>query len=453
MVYDFVYGGLMNIKLSDHFTYGKLLRFTFPSIIMMVFTSIYGVVDGFFVSNYVGKTPFAAINLIMPFLMILGAVGFMVGTGGSALVAMTFGLGNDKKANRIFSLLIYIVIGAGLLFTVSGILLIKPVSELLGASEDMLPYCVEYGRIILIALVPFMLQNVFQSFLVTAEKPAFGLVITIAAGVTNMLLDWLFMAVFKWGITGAALATMLAQCVGGLIPLVYFIMPNKSKLRLGKTSFDRRAVIKTCTNGSSEFMTNISMSIVSMLYNFQLMKLAGENGVSAYGVIMYVNFIFIACFLGYSIGSAPLVGYHHGAGNRDELRGLFRKSITVISVMSASLTLIAELSALHLGKIFVSYDTDLLNMTVRGFRICSMSFIFSGFNIYGSGFFTSLNNGLISALISFGRTLGFQVLAVLILPMIFGIGGVWVSVAAAEGAALILTVICLVKNRERYGYA
>ncbi len=443
----------MNIQLSDHFTYGRLLRFTFPSIVMMIFTSVYGVVDGFFVSNYVGKTPFAAINLIMPFLMILGTVGFMIGTGGSALVAMTFGLGSDKKANSIFSLLIYIIIILGLLFSVFGILFVEPMARLLGASEEMMPYCVEYGRIILLALTAFMLQNVFQSFLVTAEKPNFGLIITVAAGLTNMLLDWLFMAVFGWGIAGAATATAISQAVGGVIPLIYFILPNKSKLRLGKTSFDGRVVIKTCTNGSSEFMSNISLSIVSMLYNFQLMKLAGEDGVSTYGVLMYVNFIFIAAFIGYSVGSAPVVGYHHGAGNHSELKGLLHKSLTIIGIMSLVMFSAAELLAAPLGKLFVGYDAELLEMTVHAFCICSIMFIVCGFNIYGSSFFTALNDGLISALISFARTLVFQVLCVLFLPLAFGLNGIWWSVVVSDILALILTSACLVKNRNKYHYA
>ncbi|MBQ9382819.1 MAG: MATE family efflux transporter [Ruminiclostridium sp.] len=443
----------MNIRLSDNFTYRKLLRFTLPSMVMMIFTSIYGVVDGFFVSNYVGKTPFAAINLIMPFLMMLGAVGFMIGAGGSALVAMTLGKGDDKKANSIFSLLIYIVIGTGLLFSLLGIVFTEPVAVFLGASGEMLPYCVEYGRVILLALVPFMLQNVFQSFLITAERPTLGLVVTTVSGCANMLLDWLFMAVLQWGITGAAYATAAAQVIGGVIPLVYFILPNNSRLRLGRTSLDKKAIGKACLNGSSEFMTNISMSIVSMIYNFQLMKYAGEDGVSAYGVLMYVGFIFIAAYLGFSVGSAPIVGYHYGAKNSGELKELFRKSLIIIGIMTVVLFALAELFARPISMIFVNYDAGLLEMTVGAFRIHALSFIVSGFNIYGSGFFTALNNGLISALISFGRTLVFQVIAVLLLPMILGTEGIWFAGVAAEGAAIVLTVFCFIKKRKDYNYA
>ena len=443
----------MKIQLSDHFTYGRLIRFTLPSVGMMVFTSVYGVVDGFFVSNYVGKTQFASINLIIPFLMILGAVGFMIGAGGSALTAKTFGEGDARKANRIFSLLVYIIIGTGAVFTLLGQLLLEPVSRFLGASEDMLPNCIAYGRIILCSLVPFMLQNVFQSFLITAGKPTMGLVVTISAGVTNMLLDWLFMAVFGWGITGAAAATAIAQGVGGLVPLVYFILPNKSSLRLCRTKIDRKTIIRSCTNGSSEFMTNISMSIVSMVYNFQLMNIAGEDGVSAYGIIMYINFIFIAIFIGFSIGSAPIVGYHYGAGDTDELKNLLGKSVIIIGALGALLTVSAELAARPLAMIFVGYDADLLEMTVTGLRICSLSFILCGFSIFGSGFFTALNNGLVSAVISFCRTLVFEIIAVLVLPVFFGIYGIWSAVVATEVLSVTLTVFFFVKNRKNYRYA
>lgn len=443
----------MNIKLSEHFGYKKLLKFTLPSIVMMIFTSIYGVVDGYFVSNFAGSTQFAAVNLIMPFLMIFGAVGFMIGTGGSALVSMKLGQKEDKKANEIFSLLIYVLIGVGIVFTISGIILVRPVAGLLGAEGDMLDYCTTYGRIIMIALVPFMLQNVFQSFLVTAERPNLGLYITIAAGVTNMVLDGLFIGVFKWSVMGAATATALSQAIGGIIPFVYFILPNKTPLRLCKTHFDGKAIFKACTNGASEFMTNISMSIVNMLYNFQLMKIAGKDGVSAYGVIMYVNMFFVAIYLGYSIGTAPIVGYHYGANNTDELKGIFKKSLRIIGGAAIIITALAQILAPILSGIFVGYDDALYKMTENGFRIYAISFLLAGFNIYASSFFTALNNGFISALISFGRTLVFQILSVLILPAIFGLNGIWSSIIVAETLALALSVICFVKLRHRYHYA
>ena len=371
----------MNIQLSEHFTYGKLLRFTLPSIVMMAFSSIYGVVDGVFVSNFVGADPFAAVNLIMPFLMILGAVGFMLGTGGSALVAYMLGAGNERKANETFSLLMYVLITLGAIFTVLGLLFLESVARLLGADEILLPYCVSYGRVILIALIPFMLQNAFQSFLVTAERPHFGLYITIAAGVTNIVLDALFIAVLRLGVVGAALATTISQYIGGVIPLLYFIFPNKSKLRLCRARLDLRAIAKAGSNGASEFMTNISMSIVNMLYNWQLMRLMGSDGVAVFGVIMYVNFIFVSIFLGYSMGSAPIVGYHYGAGNRTELQGLLRKSLRLIGVLSAVLTAAAELLARPLAMIFVSYDVNLLAVTQRAFAIYAISFLLVGFNI------------------------------------------------------------------------
>lgn len=443
----------MNIQLSEHFTYGKLLKFTFPSIIMMVFTSIYGVVDGVFVSNFVGSESFAAVNLIMPFLMILGAIGFMLGTGGSALVAFILGTGDGQKANRVFSLMVYVLIVLGGIFMVGGILFMEPMARLLGADEAMLPVCVQYGRIVMLGLIPFMLQNTFQSFLVTAERPHFGLYITIAAGVTNMVLDALFVGAFRWGVAGAAAATVISQIVGGGIPLVYFICPNKSKLRLGKTKMDFRMLGKAAVNGSSEFMTNVSMSLVNMLYNWQLMRLIGAQGVAVFGIIMYVSFIFAAIFIGYSMGSAPVIGFHYGAGNKEELKGLFRKSLWILLVFSVVLTGLAMILAKPLAMIFVAYDAELLELTKRALTIYSLSFLMSGFNIFASSFFTALNDGLTSALISFGRTLMFQVASVLLLPLIFDVDGIWAAVILAEGLALILSAACVIRNRKKYGYA
>ena len=443
----------MNIQLSEHFTYGKLLKFTFPSIIMLVFTSIYGVVDGVFVSNFVGSESFAAVNLIMPFLMILGAIGFMLGTGGSALVAFILGTGDGQKANRVFSLMVYVLIVLGGIFMVGGILFMDPMARLLGADEAMLPVCVQYGRIVMLGLIPFMLQNTFQSFLVTAERPHFGLYITIAAGVTNMALDALFVGVFRWGVAGAAAATVISQIVGGVIPLVYFICPNKSKLRLGKTKMDFRMLGKAAANGSSEFMTNVSMSLVNMLYNWQLMRLIGAQGVAVFGIIMYVSFIFAAIFIGYSMGSAPVIGFHYGAGNKEELKGLFRKSLWILLVFSVVLTGLAMILAKPLAMIFVAYDAELLELTKRALTIYSLAFLMSGFNIFASSFFTALNDGLTSALISFGRTLMFQVASVLLLPLIFDVDGIWAAVILAEGLALILSAVCVIRNRKKYGYA
>lgn len=442
----------MKIQLSDHFDYKRLLRFTFPSIMMMILTSIYGVVDGVFVSNYVGKTPFAALNLIMPFPMIFGAVGFMIGTGGSALVSMTLGEGDRERANRLFSMLIYVTIIFGVVMSVIGLVFMRPAAILLGATDDMVDYCVEYGSILMISLTAFMLQNTFQSFLITAEKPQLGLYVTVAAGVTNMVLDALFVAVFKCGLAGAAVATALSQAVGGVIPLIYFIRPNSSLLKLTKAGFDGRALLRTCTNGSSEFMTNISSSVVSMLYNYQLMRIAGENGVAAYGVLMYVNFIFLAIYIGYSIGTAPVIGFHYGAQNHDELHGLLTQSLKLLVGMGAVLTVLAIALAKPLASIFVSYDAELLDMTVRAFMIYSVSFLFSGVNIFGSSFFTALNNGLVSAAISFLRTLVFQLSAVLILPELLGLDGIWLSVVAAEVFALAVTSALLIKMRGRYRY-
>ncbi len=442
----------MKIQLSDHFTYTKLLRFTLPSIVMMIFTSIYGVVDGIFVSNFAGKTAFAAINLIMPYLMILGTIGFMVGTGGTALISKTLGMGDREKANEIFSMLTAFCVIGGIVATVVALVLLRPVAALLGAEGEMLEGCVIYGMIVLPASTAYILQFAFQSFCVTAEKANLSLGMTVAAGVCNIVLDALFVAVFRWGLVGAAVATAIAQIVGAIIPLVYFARPNPSLLRLGKFRFDGKALLRTCTNGSSELMTNLSMSVVSILYNLQLMHYAGEDGIAAYGVIMYVNLFFLSVFIGFSIGTAPLIGFNFGADNRKELKNLLRKSLVVLSSSSILMLVSALVLANPLSKIFVGYDKALMDMTVRGFRIYSLSFLLCGYNIFGSSMFTALNNGLISASISFVRTLFCQVAAVMILPLLFGLDGIWSSVVAAEMTALVLTTFFVVKYRKRYHY-
>lgn len=442
------------IQLSDHFTYGRLIRFTLPSIGMMIFMSVYGVVDGFFVSNYAGKTPFAAINLIYPLLSIFSTVGFIFGTGGSALVAKTFGEGDREKGNRYFSLFVYVCLVLGAIFAVVGILFVPYAATALGATGAMRDDAVLYARIILASLPMNVLQYLFQSFMVTAEKPMLGLWITVSSGVTNMVLDAVLVILLpqEYKLAGAAVATAMSQVVGGLVPLIYFSRKNSSILRLGKTKYDGRAIWKACTNGSSEFMSNISMSLVGMLYNLQLIKYAGEDGVAAYGVMMYVSMIFAAVFIGYSIGTAPVIGFHDGAQNHDELHGLLRKSLIMIGLFGIGMIAAAELLAVPLSRIFVGYDPELMALTVSGFRIFGLSFGFMGFAIFFSSFFTALNDGITSAIISFLRTLVFQCAAVIILPLLWGIDGVWISIVVAEFMAVVLGAIFLIAKRKKYHY-
>lgn len=442
----------MRIQISESFSYRKLIRFTIPAITMMIFTSIYSVVDGIFVSNFVGSAPFAALNLIFPAVMMLGAVGFMIGTGGSALVAKTLGEGKSDQANRYFSMLILCVVISGLALTVLGLLTVRRVAMLLGATGTMLEDCVLYGGILLFGNVAFMLQNSFQSFLVVAERPQLGLGISILAGVTNMVSDFLLIYVFRLGLAGAAWATVLSQVVGGIVPLIFFLCKNSTPLRLVQCRFDGRALWKSCMNGSSEMLTNLSMSLVNMLYNMQLMKYAGSDGVAAYGIIMYISFVFVATFLGYSIGVSPIVSYHYGAGHKGELKSLFQKSLVLVIVSSVVLTGVAEGLSGVLAGIFVSYDKELLAMTTTAIRLYGISFLVNGINIFGSAFFTALNNGAVSALISFLRTLLFQVATILIMPLIWGLNGIWLAIVAAEFLALVVTAVCFAVNRKKYQY-
>ena len=443
----------MRIQLSEHFTYQKLFRFVLPSIVMMLFTSVYSIVDGLFVSNFVGKTAFAAVNLSMPLFGALSAIGFMIGTGGSAIAAKTLGEQKTDLANQYFSMLVYVLIGGGTAVSLLAQLVVRPVSILMGAEGMLLEYCVLYCRIMLISLPCFMMQCAFQSFFVAAEKPKLGLCVSIGSGVINMVFDFIFIVVFDWGIAGAAVATALGEFFGGLFPIVYFARENSSLLRLTRSKLFPKILLKACANGSSELLSSLSSSLVGTLYNLQLLRFAGENGVAAYGAIMYVNFIFAAIFLGYSMGCAPLISFNYGAENHDELKNLFRKSIRTILCCSAVLVCLAQLLAMPLSSVFVGYDEDLLAMTCHGFRICAMSFLMCGINIFGSSFFTALNNGLLSALISVLRTLVFQVAMILTLPLLLGLTGIWISGLTAEALTMVITIACLILNRKKYHYA
>lgn len=441
------------IQLSDHFTYGKLLRFTLPSIVMMVFTSIYSVVDGFFISNFAGKTAFAALNLIWPFLMILGGMGFMIGTGGTALVSRCLGAGQEERARRYFSMLVEFTALLGLILTAIGLIFMEPIARFLGATEEMIPDCVLYGRIVIAFNVAFMFQNVFQSFLIAAEKPRLGLVATVSAGVTNMILDALLVGVFRWGLAGAALATGLSQTVGAVIPMVFFLnRENGSALHFCFTPMEAHPLLQACGNGASELMSNISGSIAAMVYNFQLLKFLGEDGVSAYGVIMYVGFIFVAIFVGYSIGSAPIISFHFGAENREELKNMFRKSYLLMAVWGIAMALAAYLLAGPLAKLFVGYDRQLCELTVHAMRLHCLAFLFTGANIFTSSLFTALNDGTVSAAVSFARSMVLQIATVLLLPGLMGPDGLWLAALATDTCALVIDICVLGGNRKKYGY-
>ncbi len=444
----------MEIQLCEHFTYGKLLRFVLPSVVMMAFTSLYGVVDGLFVSNFVGTTAFAALNLIMPILMIIGAMGFMIGTGGTAVVTKTLGEGRSDAANHYFSMYVWFVLFCGIALSFLGFLFAEPISRALGADGEVLSLCVLYCRICCISMPAYMLQNVFQSFFAAAEKPRMGLAISMVTGATNILLDYVFVACLGWGLAGAAFATVTGELIGGFAPMIYFIRKNNdSRLRLGGFYFEGHLLAKACTNGSSELMSNISASVITILYNVQLLKYAGTDGVAAYGVMSYLNFIFVSIFMGYSIGTAPIVGYHYGSQDRPELKSLYQKSRRLILVTGIMLVVIAQVFAKPLTAMFVGYDSTLFAMTCTGMRIFSISFLICGFNIFGSSFFTALNNGAVSAIISFLRTFVFQVVAIAVLPVVLGLMGIWMGAVVTELLAMCVTGAFFLAKRKKYGYA
>ena len=441
-----------DIRLSDHFTYKRLLRFTLSPIVMMVFTSIYSVVDGLFISNCVGKTPFAAINLVMPFIMLANGMGFMVGAGGTALVSKNLGEGKADTARRYFTMMVMFDFMLSIAVAALGVIFMPAVAVLFRATPEMMEDCVVYGRIMVAFTPAFMLQTLFHSFCVAAERPRLGLIATVGAGIANMALDALFVAVLRWGVTGAALATGIAELVGAAIPIVYFTKKGRSQLWFVKTKIEWKAILKACGNGFSELLSTIANSISGMAYNWQLMRLAGEDGVAAYGVLMYFNFIFISIFIGYSVGSSPIVGFHYGAGNRAELRNMLKKSFVINAVTGVVMTAAAFIFAGQLSAIFVGYDKALLEMTVGAFRIFATSFLLAGLNIFLSGFFTALNNGVVSAEISFLRTLVYQLFCVILLPMLFGLKGIWAAITAAEVLAFATGTLFLIGNRKKYGY-
>lgn len=465
----------MQIQLSDHFTYKRLLRFVLSPILMMIFTSVYSVVDGLFVSNFAEENALASTTFIYPLIMVLGAVGFMFGAGGTAIVSKTLGEGHKTHANRYFTLVVIVTAVCGVVLALVGIFTVEPIARLMGASGDMvegdmLYFCVMYARIIFCALPFFMLQNLFQSFFITAEKPKLGFAFTIASGVTNIILDALFVAVFGWGLKGAAIATAISQTLGGLAPTVYFACKNSSLLRFTKTKWYGRIVTKSCLNGSSELLGNIAMSLVSMIYNAKLMQIAGEDGVSAFGVVMYVQFIFVAIFIGYCIGTAPIIGYNFGACNHEELQNIFKKSLIIIAVVGITMLALAEGLADVIAMIFfnnskikdgmtaekiaeIKRQIEILRpMTAKGLRLYSICFIFVGFNMFCSSMFTALNNGLISAISSFARTLIFQVSSILLLPLLLGLNGVWLATVVAELLTFVLSVVLIIVNNKRYQY-
>lgn len=438
----------MKIKLSDHFTYRRVLRFALPPIFMTIFTSIYSVVDGFFVSNFAGKNALAAISLIYPFIMIFGGVGYMLGTGGTALIAVYLGEGKKEKANRTFSMLVYVSVALGIIFAILGILSIRRVAILLGATQDILTPAVTYGIILLIGIPAFMLQYEFQSLMVAAEKPKPGMYITIISGLSNMLLDWLLVGVWRMGIAGAAIATDISQLIGGVFPILYFIRKNNSNLRLIPARIDFKDLGKAVINGSSEYIASISMSLVSTVYNVQLLRLSGADGVAAYGVLLYVSEFFLAIFVGYAISTAPVIGYHYGARNQKEVRNVFGISIRIIGICAVAMLIAGEVFAKAVSGIYVGYDENLMKMTIHAFRIYSFSFPFAAIPIYSSALFTALNNGAISALISFTRTFLFQIASVLLLPMVMGLDGIWLASVVAELLASLLSLFIIGRKRR-----
>ena len=440
--------------MEGHYGYRRILKEMWPMVLMLMVTSVYSIVDGWFISNFAGSTAFAAMNIIWPAIAIISALGLMVGAGGSALVSKTFGEGDDERANHIFTMLIKLTFIAGAVISAALFVVMKPLAAALGAEGEMVRYAVIYGRILTAALPVYMLQMAMQPFYMVAGRPELGTITSIACGLTNIALDALFVAGLGWGLTGAAVATAASFIVGGCIPAAFFASKrNKTPLRFLKDSrYEWPAIGQSLSNGLSEFVGNISFNIVGICYNLQLMKYIGENGVSAYGVLMYVGFIFGSVFIGYNMGISQVISYKYGAGDKAELRSLLRKSCALVAVAGIVITATVELLAPLLSRLFVGYYPALRDLTTYALHIYMISFLICGFNMFASAWFTALNNGPVSAVISFTRTLVFELGCVFILPLLFGIDGIWVAVNVAEVLALILSAALVLGFRKRYGY-
>jgi len=454
--------------LTQKFSLGRLFKYVMPTIVAVLLASLYSIVDGIFVSNVGGTTAFAALNQVSPIFMIIAAIGFMFGTGGSALVGKILGEGDQERANRLFSFFAYALIAIGITCSVILWFTLEPILVALGVTETMMPYCVAYSHILIPALTLFMLQFYFQSFLATAKKPGLGLLFTVLAGITNVVGDAVLVGVVANGdplkaVQGAAIATAAGLFIGGLVPMIYFLRKNNSLLRLGKADADGKALLKACGNGSSEFFTNISGSIINMVYNSLFLYMIGDMGVAAYGTVGYVNSIFTAIASGFVIGVAPLFSYNYGAGNTDNLKNLYKQSLSIVVIFSVVSTVVIELLTQPLAGAFSHGDEALKQITVDGLSIFTLSFLFKGIPTFGSGLFTAFNNGRVSAIISIVRTLVFNLATIIIVPVIFfhvfgssyeaAFYGVWYSVVFSELLATIMTFGFLKKYRKQYQYA
>lgn len=442
----------MSYKISEHFNIKKIIIFTLPSIGMMLISSIYGVVDGFFVSNYIGSNAFAAVNIVWPFEMILGSFGLMIGAGGSALVSKTMGEQKYDLANRYFSMLIIFVIIFGMFISILGIIFNPYIIHLLDLDQETINNCNIYANVLFIFLIFFMLQNIFQSFNIVASKPEMGIITMILSGITNILLDYIFIVILNMGIFGAALATGLSQFAGAIVPFIFFINKNSTLLRIKFVKIDFKIILKTSYNGISEMLSSISFSLVSILYNIILLSYIGINGVNAYGVILYISYIFISIYFGYSMGISPIISYNYGAKNKKELNNIFNISLVLICSVSILLTFIGYIFAKQLSSIFVNYDKELLNLTTHALHINVFSFLFCGYNIFASSLFTALNNGTVSLILSFLRSLIIQVVCILTIPILFGSEGIWFAGVVSDIISLIISIIFIFKYRNKYGY-
>ncbi len=442
----------MNTTISQKFTLTSLLKFALPTTIMMVVLSIYTLVDGVFVSNFVGELAFSAINIIFPFISLIFALGIMAATGGNALVANNLGQGDDEKARENFTLIVIFATGLGLLLMMVGIVFNKEIARLLGAT----PLIEEYARDYLSTLAPFIPLAIWMGFsqilFVTIGKPTLGLIATLVGGITNIIFDYLFIVVMNMGIKGAALGTGLGYSLPGLFFIYYFLFHRKNSLYFVKPRWRARVLLKTFTNGSSEFVANLATSITTFMFNLIILDLAGEQGVAAIGIILYAQFLLMSAFLGYAQGVAPIFSYAYGARDHLQLKKVFSISIRVIILFSLAIASFSYFASSSIVGIFVERQSQVFSLAKNGFSVFSLSFLFMGVNIFSSSLFTAFSNGKISASISFLRTLVFILGYLLFLPRFLGLPGVWLAIPLAEFTTMFFSISYLTIQRKKYHY-
>ena len=437
--------------LDQKWSAGSLLRFAFPTIVMMIFMGLYTIVDTIFVAQFVNTDALSSINIVCPIINITVGLGTMIATGGNAIVSRKMGAGENQEAKEDFTLLILTGAVIGFLILLGGTIWIDKIVYALGASDLLFPYCKDYLMVLFLFIPANILQTLFSNLFVTAGKPTLGLALAVLAGIANIVFDYVFIVLLQMGIKGAAIGTGIGYMIPSIIGTVFFLM-KRSELHFCKPNMDASVLLKSCSNGVSELVSQCSAAVTTFLFNVTMMKLLGEDGVAAITVLIYSQFLLTTLYIGFSMGTAPVVSYNYGSGNVKQLKKTVRICFSFIAGISIFVFLFSLLGGESIAKVFAENNRNVFEITKNGFSIFSFSFLFSGCNIFSSALFTALSNGKASATISFLRTFGFITVSLLVLPRFLEVTGVWLAVPFAELFTLMLTVYLLCRHRKQYNY-